>query len=75
MFVWAKIPDGWPDSMTFCLSLMERAGVVCTPGGSFGPSGEGYVRFALVLPPEQIREAVEAIRRSGILEEAPCAED
>ena len=75
MIVWAKIPDGWPDSRTFCLALMERAGVVCTPGGSFGPSGEGYVRFALVLPPEQIREVVEAIRRSGILEEAPRAED
>ncbi|MBR5345008.1 MAG: aminotransferase class I/II-fold pyridoxal phosphate-dependent enzyme [Clostridia bacterium] len=75
MFVWAKIPDGWPDSMTFCMALMERAGVVCTPGGSFGPSGEGYVRFALVLPPERIREAVEAIRRSGILGEgAPRAE-
>lgn len=74
MFVWAKIPEGWPDSMTFCLALMERAGVVCTPGGSFGPAGEGYVRFALVLPPEAIREAVEAIRASGILNgEAPHA--
>ena len=74
MFVWAKIPDGWPDSMTFCMALMERAGVVCTPGSSFGPSGEGYVRFALVLPPDRIRAAVEAIRRSGILGEASHAE-
>ena len=46
--------------------LMEKAGVIVTPGASFGPHGEGYVRFALVLPPEKIREAVEAIRKSGL---------
>ena len=45
---------------------MEKAGVIVTPGASFGPHGEGYVRFALVLPPEKIREAVEAIRKSGL---------
>lgn len=32
---------------------MEKAGVIVTPGASFGPHGEGYVRFALVLPPEK----------------------
>ena len=37
-----------------------------TPGASFGPHGEGYVRFALVLPPEKIRDAVEAIQKSGL---------
>lgn len=66
MFVWARIPGGRMDSMDFCMELMEKAGVIVTPGASFGPHGEGYVRFALVLPPEKIREAVEAIRRSGI---------
>ena len=66
MFVWARIPGGRMDSMNFCMELMEKAGVIVTPGASFGPHGEGYVRFALVLPPEKIREAVEAIRRSGI---------
>ena len=49
-----------------CMELMEKAGVIVTPGASFGPHGEGYVRFALVLPPEKIREVVEAIRKSGI---------
>ena len=48
------------------LELMEKAGVIVTPGASFGPHGEGYVRFALVLPPEKIKEAVESIRTSGI---------
>ena len=62
MFVWAKIPGGRMDSMAFCMELMEKAGVIVTPGSSFGPHGEGYVRFALVLPPEKIREAVEAMR-------------
>ena len=66
MFVWAKIPGGRTDSMAFCMELMEKAGVIVTPGASFGPHGEGYVRFALVLPPEKIREAVEAIRKSGL---------
>ena len=66
MFVWARIPGGRTDSMAFCMELMEKAGVIVTPGASFGPHGEGYVRFALVLPPDKIREVIDAIRRSGI---------
>lgn len=61
MFVWARIPEGCGTSMEFTLELMERAGVIVTPGSSFGPSGEGYVRMALVLPPDELREAVDAI--------------
>ena len=66
MFVWAKLPGGRTDSMAFCEELMEKAGVVVTPGASFGPSGEGHVRMALVLPPDQIVLAVEAIREAGL---------
>lgn len=66
MFVWAKLPGGRTDSMAFCEELMEKAGVVVTPGASFGPSGEGHVRMALVLPPDQIALAVEAIREVGL---------
>lgn len=66
MFVWAKLPGGRTDSMAFCEELMEKAGVVVTPGVSFGPSGEGHVRMALVLPPDQIALAVEAIREAGL---------
>lgn len=66
MFVWARLPGGRMDSMNFCMELMEKAGVIVTPGASFGPHGEGYVRFALVLPPEKIREVIEAIRKSGL---------
>lgn len=66
MFVWAKLPGGRTDSMAFCEELMEKAGVVVTPGASFGPSGEGHVRMALVLSPDQIALAVEAIREAGL---------
>lgn len=66
MFVWAKLPGGRTDSMAFCEELMEKAGVVVTPGASFGPSGEGHVRMALVLPPDQIALAVEAIREADL---------
>ncbi len=67
MFVWAPIPAKYASSMDFCMDLVEKAGVLCTPGVSFGPLGEGYVRFALVLPPEKIAAAVAAVRASGIL--------
>lgn len=67
MFVWAPLPKGYSNSMDFSMELMDRTGIVCTPGASFGPLGEGYVRFALVLPPETICEAVEKIKESGIL--------
>lgn len=67
MFVWAPLPAGYTDSMAFCMDLVEQAGVLCTPGSSFGPLGEGYVRFALTLPPERIAEAIASIQDSGIL--------
>lgn len=68
MFVWAKIPEGHGNSMDFCMELMEKAGVVATPGSSFGPHGEGYLRFALVLPVDKITQAVKAIADSGLLD-------
>ncbi len=69
MFVWAAIP-GKKNSMDFCMELMEKSGVICTPGSSFGPLGEGYVRFALTMTPEKIREAIAAIDQCGILRQA-----
>ena len=67
MFVWAPIPAKYRSSMDFCMDLVEQSGVLCTPGSSFGPAGEGYVRFALTMPAERIAEAVRAIAASGIL--------
>ena len=67
MFAWARIPDGFASSQDFCMELMERTGVICTPGDAFGSLGEGYVRFALVLPVETIRELINVIDESGII--------
>ena len=67
MFVWAKIPQGYASSAAFVLELMDKTGVICVPGLSFGAQGEGYVRFALVVPPARMEEAVRRIADSGIL--------
>lgn len=70
MFVWARIPDGYASSAQFVLDLMDQTGVICVPGVSFGERGEGYVRFALVVPPARMREAVRRIHESGILKQS-----
>ncbi len=68
MFAWAKIPDSYgKDDVRFVMELMEKTGVLCTPGSSFGSLGKGHVRFAFVLPVSEIEKAVEAVRESGIL--------
>lgn len=67
MFAWAPIPKNFDNSNDFCMELMEKTGVICTPGSAFGSLGEGYVRFALVLPVPVIEEAVNKIAESGIL--------
>ena len=67
MFAWAKIPDGYEDDAAFVMELLDRTGVLCTPGSSFGSLGAGHVRFALTMPVESIREAVAAIDRSGMI--------
>lgn len=67
MFVWAKIPNGAKSSEAFVLELFEKTGVIVTPGSAFGPSGEGYVRMALVQDEPDLLEAVRRIDKSGIL--------
>jgi LL-diaminopimelate aminotransferase len=68
MFVWAKIPDSFSTSEEFVTALMERAGVLVTPGSAFGTSGEGFVRIALVKDEQEIREAIDQMRKSGIFQ-------
>lgn len=67
MFVWAPIPEGYSSSVEFCFTLLEKTGVLCTPGSAFGTLGEGYVRFALVKTPEEIQEIVQAVAAGGVL--------
>lgn len=67
MFAWGKIPDGYTDDVAFVMELLEKSGVLCTPGSSFGSLGKGHVRFALTMPVDQIREAVQAVAEAGII--------
>ena len=66
MFDWAKIPEGYASSVDFCMKLMERTGVIVTPGSAFGSNGEGYVRMALVVNESVIEEIVDVLDASGI---------
>jgi aspartate/methionine/tyrosine aminotransferase len=62
MYFWAKLPEPWSQhSMEFCTSLVEATGVAMAPGIGFGKSGEGYVRIALVHPPEVLEAAVNKV--------------
>lgn len=66
MFVWAPIPDRYENSEAFVADLLDKAGVLATPGSAFGPSGEGYVRMALVQTEENMAKIVQEVRNSGI---------
>ncbi|MFC4322840.1 LL-diaminopimelate aminotransferase [Litchfieldia salsa] len=65
MFVWAKVPSTY-SSISFTFELIEKTGVVVTPGNAFGAQGEGYVRIALVKPEEILNKAIENISKSGM---------
>ena len=69
MFAWAAIPKTFSSSQAFALELLEKTGVLVTPGSGFGPSGEGYVRLALVQDEDIILEAAGRIAKSGLFGE------
>ena len=58
MYVWLPIPKGYGNSLDFTADLLEKTGVVVSPGSGFGTSGEGYVRVALCDNEERIALAV-----------------
>lgn len=67
MFAWGRIPEGYTDDVAFVTELLEKSGVLCTPGSSFGELGKGHVRFALTMTVEEIKEAVDAVKNSGMI--------
>ena len=67
MFTWYPIPEGFDDDVDFTFTLLEKTGVICVPGSSFGARGKGYVRFALVRPEEDLATAARVIAQSGLL--------
>jgi LL-diaminopimelate aminotransferase len=65
IYVWAPVPEGFADAASYCEHVLERAAVVLSPGGAYGPSGEGFFRISLTTPDDRLAEAVERIRRLG----------
>ena len=63
IYIWAPIPAGFESSAAYCEHVLEQAGVVISPGGAYGASGEGYFRISLTTPDERLLEAVERIRQ------------
>jgi LL-diaminopimelate aminotransferase len=68
-YFWVRVPEDHT-SASFTELVLEEAGVVVSPGPSYGPSGEGFVRLSLTVPDERLEEAVRRIEsslRSGII--------
>jgi LL-diaminopimelate aminotransferase len=63
IYVWAPVPEGY-DSASYCEHVLEDAAVVISPGGAYGPNGEGFFRISLTVPDERLTEAVERMRSS-----------
>ncbi len=66
MFMWAPIPEvaAGMSSMEFTMHLLREGNIALSPGIGFGPSGEGFVRFALVENEHRIAQGVRGIRKA-----------
>jgi LL-diaminopimelate aminotransferase len=65
IYVWAPVPAGFDSSEAYCEHVLERTGVVLTPGAVYGPAGEGWFRISLTTPDERLLEAVERLGTLG----------
>ena len=65
-YVWAKLPSKKTDAMSFAKLLLDKAGIVVTPGVGFGKCGKGYVRFALTVNKNRIKEAIRRLSKIKI---------
>jgi len=65
IYVWAPVPEGFERSEAYCEHVLERTGVVLTPGAVYGPAGEGWFRISLTTPDERLLEAVERLGALG----------
>jgi LL-diaminopimelate aminotransferase len=63
IYVWAPVPEGHT-SASYCELVLEESGVVVSPGGAYGPNGEGFFRISLTIADERLAEAVERLRGS-----------
>ena len=62
-YVWTRIPKSYKSSIEFAAMVLDKAGIVITPGIGMGDSGEGYVRMALTVSKERIKEAVDRLEK------------
>ncbi|MDX6668904.1 MAG: LL-diaminopimelate aminotransferase [Solirubrobacteraceae bacterium] len=65
IYVWAPVPASFGSSAEYCEHVLEEAGVVLSPGGAYGPNGEGFFRISLTTPDERLLEAVDRLSRLG----------
>ena len=63
IYIWAPVPDGY-DSASYAEHVLEESGVVVSPGGAYGPNGEGFFRISLTVDDDRLAEAVERLRAS-----------
>ncbi|CUS35447.1 LL-diaminopimelate aminotransferase [Candidatus Nitrospira nitrificans] len=63
-YIWVTVPKGYT-SASFTAHLLEKAGIVTTPGNGFGAPGEGYIRMTVCTTKERLAEAVERIKKVG----------
>jgi LL-diaminopimelate aminotransferase len=61
IYIWAPVPAGFQSSAAYCEHVLEEAGVVISPGGAYGPNGEGFFRISLTTPDDRLVEAVERL--------------
>jgi LL-diaminopimelate aminotransferase len=61
IYVWAPVPDGFPNSQAYCEHVLEKAAVVLSPGAIYGPAGEGWFRISLTTPDDRLLEAVQRL--------------
>ena len=69
IYVWAPIPEGYANAAAYCEHVLEQAAVVISPGGAYGPHGEGFFRISLTCPEDRLLEAVD--RLSGLSAGSP----
>lgn len=62
-YLFTRLPKGKTDSTAFCRELLEKAGIVATPGVGFGKSAEGYIRFTLTVAEPEIKEAIARMKK------------
>jgi LL-diaminopimelate aminotransferase len=63
IYIWAPVPAGFQSAAAYCEHVLEHAGVVISPGGAYGASGEGFFRISLTTPDDRLLEAGERLRR------------